>query len=83
MSMMQVEDTFFDLADACQDRNVLVICDRGTMDASAFINRDQWDNIISRRGLDEIEIRDNRYNQVSPSPRSPSCIWQLLRAASA
>ena len=67
LSMMRVEDTFFDLAEACQDRNVLVICDRGTMDASAFINRDQWDNIISRLGLDEVEIRDNRYNQVGSS----------------
>ena len=67
VSMMQVENTFFDLAEACQDRNVLVICDRGTMDASAFINRDQWDNIISRLGLDEVEIRDNRYNQVGSS----------------
>ena len=41
-----------------------VICDRGTMDASAFITRDQWNNIIARSGLDEVEIRDNRYNQV-------------------
>jgi len=64
MSMMQVENTFFDLAEACTDRNVLVICDRGTMDASAFITRDQWNNIIARSGLDEVEIRDNRYNQV-------------------
>merc|ERR1719422_1771163 len=62
--MMQVENTFFDLAEACTDRNVLVICDRGTMDASAFITRDQWNNIIARSGLDEVEIRDNRYNQV-------------------
>ena len=67
VSMMQVENTFFDLAEACTDRNVLVICDRGTMDASAFINRDQWNNIISRTGLDEVEIRDNRYNQVGNS----------------
>ena len=115
VSMMQVEKTFFDLAEACQawlpdgycklfrsyvfgplgsaklrcktpstlaqpkerkgsyfaiwqsccqDRNVLVICDRGTMDASAFISRDQWNSIVSRTGLDEVEIRDNRYNQV-------------------
>ena len=41
-TMMQIESTFFDLAAAAaerSDKNVLVICDRGTMDASAFISR--------------------------------------------
>lgn len=63
-TMIQIENTFFDLATATEDRNVLVICDRGTMDASAFISRDQWEHILARAGLDEVEIRDNRYNQV-------------------
>ena len=63
--MMQIENTFFDLAKACENRNVLVICDRGATDASAFINREQWEHILGRTGLDEVEIRDNRYNQVN------------------
>ncbi len=44
--MMQIESTFFDLAAAAaerSDKNVLVICDRGTMDASAFISRYIWE----------------------------------------
>ncbi|MPC75163.1 TRPL translocation defect protein 14 [Portunus trituberculatus] len=32
--MMQIENTFFSLAETCS-KNCLVICDRGTMDASA------------------------------------------------
>ncbi|TRY71688.1 hypothetical protein TCAL_03417 [Tigriopus californicus] len=63
-TMIQMEDTYFDLANAVADRNVLVICDRGTMDASAFISREQWERILARLGLDEVEMRDNRYNQV-------------------
>ena len=63
-TILQMENTFFDLASAGSDRNCLVICDRGAMDASAFVSRDQWDNILSSNGLDEVEIRDNRYNQV-------------------
>jgi len=63
-TMLKIEDVFFDLAAATEDRNVLVICDRGTMDASAFITREQWESILQRAGLDEVEIRDNRYNQV-------------------
>lgn len=62
-TMLQVENTFFDLA-KCTDRNCLIICDRGAMDASAFISREQWETILARNGLDEVEIRDNRYNQV-------------------
>ena len=33
-TMMQIEETFFDLAASCP-QNCLVICDRGIMDASA------------------------------------------------
>ena len=44
-------------------RNCLVICDRGVMDASAFITRDQWMTILERINFEEDEIRDNRYNQ--------------------
>ena len=62
-TMLQIENTFFDLANKSQ-KNCLVICDRGAMDASAFISREQWEGILSHNGLDEVEIRDTRYNQV-------------------
>ena len=61
--MLQIENSFFDLANSTE-RNCLVICDRGAMDASAFITREQWENILARNGLDEVEVRDNRYSQV-------------------
>ena len=63
-TMIQIENSFFDLAQSTE-RNCLVICDRGAMDASAFISREQWEHILARNGLDEVEIRDNRYSQVS------------------
>lgn len=62
-TMLQIENTFFALAEE-SDRNCLVICDRGSMDASAFITRDQWEQILARNGYDEVELRDNRYQQV-------------------
>ena len=62
-TMLQIENAFFDLA-KCSERHCLIICDRGAMDASAFISRDKWERILARNGLDEVEIRDNRYNQV-------------------
>ncbi|XP_040572356.1 TRPL translocation defect protein 14 isoform X2 [Lepeophtheirus salmonis] len=62
-TMIQIENSFFDLAKETK-RNCLVICDRGTMDASAYINHQQWENILTSNSLDEVELRDNRYNQV-------------------
>ena len=73
--MIQIENSFFDLANSTE-RNCLVICDRGAMDASAFISRDQWENILARNGLDEVEVRDNRYSQVRPLALPPKSLYR-------
>merc|ERR1712062_432894 len=62
--MIQIENSFFDLASSSSSQNCLVICDRGAMDASAFVSREQWDNILESNEFNEVDIRDNRYNQV-------------------
>jgi len=41
------------------DQDVLIIADRGTMDASAFIDKENWEKILARLNLEEIEISDN------------------------
>merc|ERR1712234_71670 len=43
-TMMALEDTYFSMAEKC-DQNVLIIADRGVMDASAFIDREAWEKI--------------------------------------
>ena len=73
-TMIQIENSFFALAEA-SERNCLVICDRGTMDASAFVSKQEWDEILQRNMCDEVDIRDNRYHQVGDnSPQSNSDI---------
>jgi len=62
-TMIQIENSFFALAEA-SERNCLVICDRGTMDASAFVTRKEWEELMQKNQLDEVDIRDNRYHQV-------------------
>ena len=62
-TMMQIESVFFSVAEKL-NRDVLVICDRGTMDASVFIEREQWEAILQANGWNEIELRDTRYNQI-------------------
>ena len=59
-TMLQLEDTYFSLA-RTQNRNCLVICDRGAMDCSAYLPREDWERIMERGGFNEVDIRDNRY----------------------
>ena len=61
-TMMQIEQSFFDLAESSR-KNCLIICDRGAMDASAFLTRNQWMTILERIDVEEDEIRDDRYDQ--------------------
>ena len=63
ITMMALEETYFSMAEKC-DQNVLIIADRGIMDASAFIEREAWDRILTKLSLEDIEISDNRYNHV-------------------
>jgi AAA domain len=41
-----------------------IICDRGVMDASAYIDSDKWERMKSSNGWNDVEVRDNRYNQI-------------------
>jgi len=63
VTMMALEETYFSMAEKCS-QNVLIIADRGVMDASAFIDRENWERILAKLNLEDIEISDNRYNQV-------------------
>ncbi|CAH1101661.1 unnamed protein product [Psylliodes chrysocephalus] len=62
-TMIQIEDTFFELGKTCS-RNCLIICDRGAMDASAFVAKDKWESIMRENSWNNVELRDNRYNQI-------------------
>lgn len=62
-TMLQIENTFFELGRTCK-RDCLIICDRGAMDASAFIAKDQWELLMKENNWHNVELRDNRYNQI-------------------
>lgn len=62
-TMMQIENTFFDLAASCR-QNCLVICDRGIMDASAYLEPQQWEKLKTNNNWNEVDLRDSRYNLV-------------------
>lgn len=62
-TMMQVENTYFDLAQTCP-QNCLVVCDRGLMDGSAYLPPEDWERMKQENGWSEVDLRDNRYNQI-------------------
>ena len=61
--MISIEKTFFDLATSSK-QNCLVICDRGTMDAAAYMSKQAFNDVLKRNNWNAVELRDNRYNQV-------------------
>ena len=67
-SIMTLEKVYEDLGRsmaARDDCNVALLCDRGTLDTSAFLeNRQDWLKILSNIGSNEIEIRDRAYDLV-------------------
>ena len=93
--MMQIENTFFALADGTKE-DCLVICDRGAMDPSACKEKnhnfvityhsfcaqlivfcfvldlpvEDWVRMCKLNQWNEVDLRDNRYNQVITEPRS-------------
>lgn len=61
--MIRLEESFFDLALSCK-KHCLIICDRGVMDAAAYMPANVWDRILRTNGFNEVGLRDNRYDQV-------------------
>ena len=56
------EDSFMRLAEVCQ-KPVLIVCDRGTMDISAYIKPDEWREITAMAGTNPNELLE-RYDAV-------------------
>ncbi|XP_064620279.1 TRPL translocation defect protein 14-like isoform X2 [Lineus longissimus] len=62
-TMMMIEKTYFDLANNAS-QNCLIICDRGVMDASAYMKPGQWEKMKKANNWNEVTLRDSRYNQI-------------------
>ncbi|XP_050443538.1 TRPL translocation defect protein 14 isoform X4 [Adelges cooleyi] len=61
--MLQMENTFFELGETCE-QDCLIICDRGAMDAAAYVSSSKWDQIMKDNNFNMVDLRDNRYNQI-------------------
>ncbi len=58
-----MEDCMAHIAETC-DRPVLLVCDRGTMDTAAYMDREKWRRVMDFVGQDEEQLCDRRYDAV-------------------
>ena len=61
-TQLALEDQFMRLAEVCT-KPVLIVCDRGTMDISAYITPSEWEEITQMAGTRSNELFD-RYDAV-------------------
>ena len=61
-TQLALEDSFMRLAETCS-KPAFVVCDRGTMDISAYIAPEMWNEITSRCNTTTYELR-HRYDAV-------------------
>ena len=59
---MSLEDKFIRMAEACTEP-CLIVCDRGTMDISAYMTSTMWEDITRAVGTSTLELRQ-RYDAV-------------------
>lgn len=60
---LALEDKFMRMAQECTEQPCLIVCDRGTMDISAYMNPETWADITRAVGTTSPELR-NRYDAI-------------------
>ena len=61
-TQLALENQFIRLAEVCR-KPVLIVCDRGTMDISAYIKPEEWEEITAMAGTNSNALRE-RYDAV-------------------
>ena len=57
-TQLALENQFMQLAKVCEDP-VLIVCDRGAMDISAYIKPEEWEDITRMAGTNSEELRQS------------------------
>lgn len=60
---LALEDKFMRMAETCTEP-VVIVCDRGAMDISAYMTPEMWQEITSAVGVTTQQLRDERYDAV-------------------
>ena len=60
---LALEDKFMRMAETCTEP-VVIVCDRGAMDISAYMTPEMWEEITAAVGVTTQHLRDERYDAV-------------------
>ena len=60
---LALEDHFAKMAAQCS-KPVLIVCDRGTMDISAYVSPEIWEALTEEMGTNTVKLRDARYEAI-------------------
>ena len=61
-TQLALEDSFMRMAEVCT-KPTLIVCDRGTMDISAYMTPEMWEDITSKSNTNSNELR-SRYDAI-------------------
>ena len=61
---MQLEESFLEIGQMVQDQHVVILIDRGLLDGSAYVSRDEWQALMADLNMNLVSLRDNRYDAV-------------------
>lgn len=64
MIQMTIEDALQGIACNSGGQNIVLLCDRGTMDGRAYMSKKNWEELINENDLSMHKIRDSRYDLV-------------------
>ena len=60
---LHTEECFRKMAEKA-GKPAIIVYDRGVMDIAAYMNEDTWQALLDEMGLNEVEVRDSRYDAV-------------------
>lgn len=60
---LHTEDCFQKMAEKAE-KPVIIVYDRGVMDVAAYMSNDMWQALLDELGLNDVEVRDRRYDAV-------------------
>eukprot|EP00667_Euglena_gracilis_P006039 EG_transcript_6081 len=63
MCQMKMEDCFIQIAKS-SGKPTVVLCDRGTMDAAAYMDSQRWNELMEQMGWQTDMLREERYDAV-------------------
>lgn len=62
-TIMMLEDSFYELAKGSMQPSI-ILCDRGTLDGSAYCSAEEFEEILGVTGYTIAELRDARYDAI-------------------